>query len=139
MGGLAVGRGVRVGVGQKRADRGQDGPHVVNGTPLVLENCGRKGSTVEADASVVVDVGVEHFGDELDVGWFGGVLLAELELELEQPSVPGRSLWPFYEGGPLIQVAFLWGGVDAFVLLVAQLLEVSDQSLFGRVAHQVLD
>jgi hypothetical protein len=79
---------------------------------------------------------VEHFGDKFNVGWFGGVLLTELEFELEQSSIPGCSLRPLDEGSPLVEVAFFWGGVDAFVLLITQLLQVSDQPLFGRVAHR---
>lgn len=35
---LVVGRGVRVGICQQRTDRSQNRPHVVNRTPLVLQN-----------------------------------------------------------------------------------------------------
>ena len=78
---------------------------------------------------------MEHFGEEFHVGGLGGVLLAEVELEFEEPSVPGGPLGSLDEGSPLVEVALLGGGVDALVLLVAQLLQISDQPFLGWIAH----
>ena len=94
--------------------------------------------TVQTYPPVVVDVGMEHFGDEADHGRLGGVLLGELELEFKESAVPCGALRAFDEGRPVAEVAFLWGRVDALVLLVAQLLQVADQSLLCRVAHTQL-
>ncbi len=35
---FAVGRGVGVGIGEERSDGGEDGPDVVDRTPLVLQD-----------------------------------------------------------------------------------------------------
>jgi hypothetical protein len=78
---------------------------------------------------------VEHLGDELDLGRLGGVFLRELEFQLEQTAVPCGSFGSLDEGSPEKEVAFFWGGVDAFVFLVAHFGEVSDESLFCRGAH----
>ena len=62
-------------------DAGQDGGNVVDGTPLVLED-------VQTDLPVVVDVGVEHFGQEADVGGLVGVVLGEFQDQLERAALP---------------------------------------------------
>lgn len=38
LGSLAVGGRVGVGVGEEGADAGEDGPDIVDGTPLILQN-----------------------------------------------------------------------------------------------------
>ena len=65
---------------------------------------------------------MEHFGYEFDVGRFGGVLLGEFEFELEESSIPGGSFWAFDEGGPVVEVAFFWTGVDALIVFVTKFL-----------------
>lgn len=95
----------------------------------------RKIITIEADASVVVNVGVEHLGDKLDLWGFGGVILGKFEFEFKQASIPCSSLWPFNVSSPLEKVALLWRSVDTFVLLVAQLRQISDQSFLRWCAH----
>ena len=79
--GLGVGRTGGVGIAQQALDAGEDGRDVVDGTPLVLQD-------VEADLAVVVDVGVEHLGEEADVGGLVGVVLGEFQDELERPALP---------------------------------------------------
>ena len=74
--GLGVGRRVRVGIAQQRLHRRQHGRDVVDRRPRLLQD-------VKADAAVGVDVGVVHLGDELDQRRAVGVLLGELERELE--------------------------------------------------------
>ena len=71
-----VGRGAGVGVAQQGLDAGQDGGHVVGGAPPLLED-------VQADGAVLVDVGVEHLGGELDHGRLVGILFTELQGETE--------------------------------------------------------
>eukprot|EP00563_Minutocellus_polymorphus_P021434 CAMPEP_0197721714 /NCGR_PEP_ID=MMETSP1434-20131217/4679_1 /TAXON_ID=265543 /ORGANISM="Minutocellus polymorphus, Strain CCMP3303" /LENGTH=142 /DNA_ID=CAMNT_0043306771 /DNA_START=306 /DNA_END=731 /DNA_ORIENTATION=- len=66
--GLGVGGTGGVGIAQQALDAGQNGRDVVDRAPLVLED-------VEADLAVVVDVGVEHFGEEADVRGLVGVVL----------------------------------------------------------------
>ena len=91
--------------------------------------------TVEADSAVVVDVRVEHLGQEPDLGRLGGILLREFQDHLEKPALPGGAFGALDEGGPSKEVPLLGRGVDAFVLLVLHLLEVSDQSLLGGSGH----
>ncbi len=57
--------------------------NVVDGGPLVLED-------VQADAAIVVDVGVKHGRNEADLGRLVGVLLGELQLEPERATFPRR-------------------------------------------------
>ena len=79
-------------------------------------------ATVEADASIVVDVGMEHLGHESYLWRFGGVFLGEVEGKFEQSALPCRALGALDESGPLQEVAFLGGGVDALVFFVTHLL-----------------
>lgn len=95
----------------------------------------RKICTIEADASVIVDVGVEHLGDKLDLWWFGGVILGKIELEFEQAAIPSSPLWSLDVGSPLEKVTLFGRSVDALVLLVAKLRQISDQSFLGWCAH----
>lgn len=78
---------------------------------------------------------MEHLGDKLDLWWFGGVVLGKFELELEQAAIPSSPLRPLDVGSPLEKVALFGRSVDALVLLVAELRQISDQSLLGRCAH----
>lgn len=104
---------------------------------MVLKDYVIKSNTVETNASVVVDIGMEHFGHKFDIGRFGRVLLSELQFELKQSTVPGGSLRPLDKCSPFVEVAFLRRGIDAFILFVAEFLQISDQSLLSGVAHHV--
>lgn len=57
--------------------------HVVplGNTPLVLQN-------VQTNLPVLVHVGVKDFRQERDLRGFRGVLLTEVQLQLEQPALP---------------------------------------------------
>ena len=78
---------------------------------------------------------MEHFGDELDVWGLGWVLLGEAHPQLKQSPLPCNPLRPLDEGAPVVEIALLRRGIDAFVLLLAHLLQVSDQSLLRRITH----
>ena len=78
---------------------------------------------------------MEHFGDKLDLRWFGGVILGKFELEFEQPAIPSSALWPLDVGSPLEKAAPFGRSVYALVLLVAKLRQISDQSFLGWCAH----
>ena len=69
-------RVVRVGRGEQRLDRQQDGADLQRRAPLVLEN-------VKADAAQFVDVRVVHFGEEADLWRRHRVILGEKELQFE--------------------------------------------------------
>lgn len=91
--------------------------------------------TIEADSSIVVNVRVEHFGDESDGGRFGGVLLCEFQFKFKKSPIPSCSFRSFNESSPMIKVAFFWGSVDTLVLFIAKFLEIADKPLLSRVAH----
>ena len=95
-------------------------------------------NTIEADSAVIVDVGVKHLGNELNLGRLCRVFLCELELQLKQTSVPGSSLWTLDEGSPKQEVPFLGRSIDALVLLITHFCKVADQSFFCRSAHDFL-
>lgn len=69
---------------------------------------------------------MEHLGDKLDLWWFGRVILGKFELEFEQSAIPCSALRPLDVGSPLEEVALFGRSVDALVLLVAQLRQISD-------------
>jgi hypothetical protein len=88
-------------------------------------------STVEAYAAAIVDVGVEHLGDEFYLRWFARVFLGEFEGEFEQSALPSGALGALDEGGPLEEVALYRVCADAIFFLVAHPLQVADETLFG--------
>ena len=72
-----LGLGLDVTAPYQWLDTGEDGGDVVGGAPPVLED-------VKADAAVRVDVGMEHLGQELHHRRLVGILLAELQGQLER-------------------------------------------------------
>jgi hypothetical protein len=67
---------------------------------------------------------VEHFADELDVWGFVGVLLCEVQFELEEAAFPGGAVGSFDGGGPFEEVILLGRGHDIFPLLLLDALQV---------------
>jgi hypothetical protein len=92
-------------------------------------------STVQAYAPVVVDVRVEHLRQEPHARRLRWILLRELQFQFEESPVPCSAFWSLDEGSPVVEVALFGGGIDAFVLFVAQFLQVANESLFGWIAH----
>lgn len=78
---------------------------------------------------------MEHLCHEAHAWRLSWVLLSKLELKFKEASVPGGAFGSFDEGSPVVEVAFFGRGVDAFVLLVAEFLQIPDEALFGRIAH----
>lgn len=62
---------------------GQDRSYVVGRAPSVLKD-------IEAEFAVGIDIGVEHFGQELDDGWFVWVGFFERQRQAERPVLKGR-------------------------------------------------
>lgn len=87
LGGHRVGGRVGVGVAEQRLYRGQDGGHVVRGTPPVLQD-------VQADAAVRVHVRVEHLGDEADRRRLVRVLLGKFYCQLKRAVLEGGVVRP---------------------------------------------
>ena len=52
------------------------------------------GQDVEADASVVVNIRVEHISDESDFWWLVRVVFSELDNQIEDTSLPNAIVWP---------------------------------------------
>jgi len=73
----------RIGIAQQALDARQDRRNIVDRTPVVLQD-------VETDLSVAVNVGVEHFGDELHGGGPVRIRFGELQDQAEGPALPGR-------------------------------------------------
>ena len=69
---LGVRRAAWVGIAEKGLYGGQDCGDVVDWRPLVLED-------IETDLSIVVNVGVEHFGQETNRGGLVWVVLGEFK------------------------------------------------------------
>jgi len=63
--------------------------NVIDGRPLILEN-------VQADASIIVYIGVEHCRNKTDLGWLVWVLLREFQLQSERAPFPWRIIWPVH-------------------------------------------
>lgn len=65
---------------------------------------------------------MEHLCHEAYAWRLRRILLSELQLQLEETPIPGCPFGSFDKGSPVVEVAFLRGRVDAFVLLVAEFL-----------------
>lgn len=91
--------------------------------------------TIKADSSIVVNVRVEHFGDESDSRRLSGVLLCEFQFKFKKATIPSCSFRSFNESSPMIKVTFFWRSVDTLVLLIAKFLEISYKPLLSWVAH----
>ena len=77
---------------------------------------------VEADlARREVDVRVETFGDHLDLGRLDGVILVDLEIQLEPTPTVGRVRGPSHQPPPHIEVIVDWSEEDISVLAPASL------------------
>lgn len=72
--------------------------------------------TVQADAAIFVDIGMEHLGHEGHIGGLCGVILGELELQLENPARPGGALGSFDQCFPFEQVILLGGRIDPSII-----------------------
>jgi hypothetical protein len=81
----------------------------------------RMSITIQAYSTIIINVGMEHFCVKLDLGRLCWVLLSELQLELEQTSLPCCPLRTLDESAPKQQVTFLGWGVDALILVFCQL------------------
>jgi len=123
-----VGGGVGVGITQQRLNAGQNGRNIISGRPSVLED-------VEADASIRIDVGVEHFGEEFDYGWLIGVLLAELHRELESAVLKRGLMRPKYNRIPEQNVIFSRGSTHSCRRILLQPFEVSHKAPPGCSGH----
>ena len=94
---------VGVGVGQQGADGEEDlGDGEGGGPGGLLED-------VEADTTILVDVGVVDLGDELDAGRGEGVLGGELDLQEEEATGVGRAFGSEDGGAPVEEVLFVFG------------------------------
>ena len=60
----------------QRLDAGEDSRHIIGWAPAVLED-------IQADASISIDVGMEHLGKEFHHRGLVRVLLTELHSQLE--------------------------------------------------------
>jgi len=70
---------------------------------------------VQADSPVIVDVGMEYFGDKLDLWRFGGIIFTELQSQLKEASLPNGVLGPLNIGGPGVDAVLIWRGIDASI------------------------
>ena len=86
LGSLGVQRAVVVGIAEQRLDGEQDGAHVVQSRPLVLEY-------VQADVAVSVDVRMEARRQEFDCGRSERVALGKAQRELVDETAV--HLWEF--------------------------------------------
>lgn len=70
---------------------------------------------------------MEHLAGELDCGWLVGVLLREIQLELEEPTLPRGFINAFNGGRPSQQVTPLRRGDDIIPRLILDAFEVFEQ------------
>jgi len=110
-------------------DRSQNGRDVVSGTPLILQN-------VQANAAIGVNIGMEHFGDELDNGSFVGVFLSEPERESERAIFEGGVVRSKNDGVPLHQIPIGGRTGNARWRINLQFLEIADEAARRRRGHR---
>ena len=90
---------------------------------------------VETDSSVGVDVGVKHFRDEFDHGRLVGVLLAELEGQLEGAVLEGGVVGPEDDGVPQHDVVLPGRAGHARGRVLLEALEVAHEASAGGRGH----
>jgi len=95
---------------------------------LILQN-------VQADLSVVVDVGMEHFGEESDLRGFVGVVFGEFEDEFEGAAFPGGVVGSEDDGLPEHNVGVHGGSGDSAGGIVLEPSEISQQATSGTGTH----
>lgn len=78
--------------------------------------------TVEADLAVIIDVGVEHLGLELDNGRLIGVLVVEIHLQAEGSALPNGIQGAVYNSLPLVQIVLIGDSIDALIVVLLDLL-----------------
>jgi hypothetical protein len=86
----------------------------------------------------MVDVRVEHLRHKADFGRFIGVLLRELERELERAILPDCVLGTNDDCRPFHYVILLWASYDVGVIFGLNLLEVPHQPLRRLRCHEKL-
>lgn len=91
--------------------------------------------TVEANAAIFVDVGMEHFATEGNVRSLIGIGLTELEFELEETALPWGSLGPFDDSLPLEEIFIFGSRVDASVFFFLNFLQVFEEPSCCRASH----
>lgn len=80
-GGFGIGRRSRIGIAQERLDGRQYGRNIINRGPLILQN-------IQADLSVIVNVRMEHLGQESDLRCLVRIIFREFEHEFEGSTLP---------------------------------------------------
>lgn len=132
---MAVQGAVNVGVVKQGLDREQHGGCGVDGAPIFLQG-------VEADGAVSVDVGVVARGDEGDNRGIEGIVLRELQEELELKAFVDSLIGTLYGGDPLEQIIVVREGTDALDVGHHQLHELLLESLRGLAivgSHRVVE
>ena len=79
---------------------------------------------IEANSSVLVDIGVKHLAHELDCRAFEGILLAEIKFECKNSSFPDGVVCSFDIGNPEHEVLFDRPDITVVFSFVCDFLEI---------------
>lgn len=72
-----ISRGVWIGVAQQRLNRGKYSCYIIDWAPLILQN-------VQANASISINIRVEHSRHKADCWWLIWIVLGELKSQLKR-------------------------------------------------------
>lgn len=72
---------------------------------------------------------MEHLGSEVDLRGLVGVLVGELEGEVESPFFPDGVFWADHDCGPAHDIGLIGTGDDVVIILSLDFLEVLHQPL----------
>jgi hypothetical protein len=74
---------------------------------------------IQTDSSVIVNVGVENFGDKLHFGRFSRILIAEFQSKLKETAFPDGVLRPLDVGCPAVEAFLIRGSIDSPISFLA--------------------
>ena len=96
------------------------------------------GENVQAYASIVVNVWMEHFRHEANFRSFIWVVLVELDDQIEDSALPNGIIWPENDGFPLEEGVPGWRGLNAVLgIVVVHLLQVLEKSALCVRTHLI--
>ena len=93
---------------------------------------------VQTNASIVVNIWVEHFRHEANLRSFIWIVFVELDDQIEDSALPNRVVWSKNDCFPLEERVAAWSGLDALLrVIVMHLLQVLEKSAFCVRTHLI--
>lgn len=90
---------------------------------------------VQTNASISIDIGMEHIRDKPHCGWLVRVIFCELQGQLERTPIPRGIIRSENDSVPEHDVVFLGGTTDAGRGVMLEAFEVTHEAFTGGGGH----